>query len=97
MQWLGMQKPTTAAIAAAVQITTGHLTVLGNAVGGDFATDLALGDDGQTVVSQSPTSPLAARARAASKRARGLTAVADGQLGGGWGTAGVDGHAWLRC
>ena len=57
MQWLEMQQSVTAAIASAVQITTGHLTVLGNAVGGEFAADVALGEDGQAVVNQSPTSP----------------------------------------
>ena len=83
MQWPEMQQPVTAAIASAVQITVGHLTVLGNAVGGEFATDVALGEDGQAVVNQSPTSPLAARARKAGKLARGLIAMAEGQLEAG--------------
>ena len=78
-----MQYTRLAAIAAAVKVTTEHITVLGNALGGEYAVELAVGDDGRMQVNQSHNSPLAARSRRASKLSRGLMAMAGGQLAAG--------------
>ena len=82
-QWLEAQQLVVAAIVAAVQIAAEHITVLGSAVGGEYAVELAVAADGRTTVNQSHGSPLAARSRRASKLARGLIAMAEGQLAAG--------------
>ena len=82
-RWLATQQMQLSAIIGAVRVTTEHITVLGNALGGDYAVDLATGADGTTHVNQSHNSPLAARSRRASKLARGLRAMAETQLAAG--------------
>jgi hypothetical protein len=82
-QWLAAHQPVVAAVADAVQIAAEHITVLGSAVGGDYAAELAVDADGSIPVNQPQASPLAARARRASKPSRGLTAMAEGQLAAG--------------
>ena len=82
-QWYDIQHAVLAAMASAVQVTPEHITVLGNAVGGEYAVDLAVAADGNTVVNQSHSSPLATRSRRASKFSHGLIAMAEGQLAAG--------------
>ena len=82
-QWLGIHQAVASAMADAVQIAAEHITVLGSAVGGDYAVELAVAAEGHATVNQSHGSPLAARSRKASKLARGLIAMAEGQLASG--------------
>ena len=44
-------------MAGAVQIASEHITVLGSAVGGDYAAELAVDADGGILVSQPQASP----------------------------------------
>ena len=80
---MAMHQPLLAQIARSVSVTVDHLTVLDNAVGGDYATDLSLSSKGAARINPSPDSPLATRARKASRQAEGLAAMAESQLRSG--------------
>ena len=68
---VAVQQPLVGLISEAVELTAGHLTMLGNEVGGDVAAYLSIDRAGRAEVHNSPDSSLAARARKAERLAAG--------------------------